>query len=91
MTTVGRVLTAKAEDTPPNRPTKGGETGVSFGLFHHRISIRRFLKIGEKNRRHFPKPAPKKVVKPAKAVLRPEKTRRRNTGFTAFSTFFRSL
>jgi hypothetical protein len=32
--------------------------------------------MGEKRRRHFPNHAPKKVVKPAKVVFRPEKTRR---------------
>ena len=32
--------------------------------------------MGEKRRRHFPDPAPKKMVKLVKAVFRPEKTRR---------------
>jgi hypothetical protein len=32
-----------------------------------------FEKMGEKSRRHFPNPAPKKALKPVKAVLRPEK------------------
>jgi hypothetical protein len=44
--------------------------------------------MGEKSRRHFPDPAPKKVVKPVKAVLRPKKIVTTHTGFTPFTTFF---
>ena len=47
------------------------------------------LKNGrEKRRRHFPNHAPKKVVKPAKVVFRPEKLAANHTGFATFTAFF---
>ena len=44
--------------------------------------------MGEKRRRHFPNHAPKKVVKPAKVVFRPEKLAANHTGFATFTAFF---
>ena len=44
--------------------------------------------MGEKRRRHFPNHAPKKVVKPAKVVFRPEKLAASHNGFTTFTAFF---
>ena len=47
------------------------------------------LKNGrEKRRRHFPNHAPKKVVKRAKVVFRPEKLAANHTGFATFTAFF---
>ena len=45
--------------------------------------------MGEKRRRHFPDPAPKKMVKLVKAVFRPEKiVATTHTGFATFTAFF---
>ena len=45
--------------------------------------------MGEKRRRHFPDPAPKKVVNQVKVVFRTEKiVATIHTGFATFTSFF---
>ena len=44
--------------------------------------------MGEKRRRHFPEPAPKKVVKALKVVSARKKLATIHTGFATFTAFF---
>ena len=83
------VESSQRKNTTSNLPNRQTKDRCWFNYPHDLISIGWFLKNGrEKRRRHFPNHAPKKVVKPAKVVFRPEKLAANHTGFATFTAFF---